>query len=153
MNKVETKKLISIIKGYYNNQFFVDEFVTQAWIDTMEHYDLDDSIEHLKEYLKEYPDTPPKPHIFIKGMLTIKQKQSHEDLIVACQSCGKWLNLSEYDSHYDRCLTIDYLYRIVKEKGANITREELEQYPQDTIDKLYRKYEPTEVWRNIIKTE
>lgn len=147
MNKVETKKLVDTIKGYYNSQFFVDEYVLQAWQDTMTTYDLEDAIDHLKEYLKEYPDTPPKPHLFTKGMLTSKQKQNHEDLIVACQLCGKWLPLSEYDQHYNLCLDIEYLIRVAREKGTNLDRAELEDCKKEIIDKLLAKYPPKEIWR------
>lgn len=64
---------------------------------------------------------------------------------VACQLCGKWLRIWEYDSHYEKCLDIEYLVSVAKEHGQDITREDLEQYPRSTIDKLLKKYEPKKV--------
>lgn len=64
---------------------------------------------------------------------------------VACQLCGKWLRIWEYDSHYDKCLDIEYLVSVAKERGEDITREDLEYYPKETIDKLLKKYEPKKV--------
>lgn len=61
---------------------------------------------------------------------------------IACQLCGKWMRAWEYDKHYEKCLDIEYLISIAKEKGENITRDDLKQYPQETIDKLLRKYDP-----------
>lgn len=146
LTKIEVKRLLNIIKGYYNSQFFVDEYVIQAWEIELEPYDMEDSEQRLKEYLKEFPDIPPKPHTFIKNMLTHEQKQKHEDYIVGCQLCGKWLPLSEYDKHYGRCLDIEYLLGVAREKGLDFTREDLEQYNQDTLNRLYEKYKPTGVW-------
>ena len=144
MNKVETKKLIDTIKGYYNSQFFIDEFVTQAWIDTMQPYDLDDALEHIQVYLKEYPDTPPKPHTFKRGLKTHEEKMllKNSDFTVECNLCHRWMSLDEYDSHYGKCLDIEYLENIAKQKGEVFTREDLENQPDRIIQALLSKYPP-----------
>ena len=51
---------------------------------------------------------------------------------VACQLCGKWLRIWEYDSHYEKCLDIEYLVSVAKEHEQDITREDLEQYVFET---------------------
>lgn len=144
MNKAETNKLLNKIKGYYNSQFFIDEYVIDAWTETMKPYELEDAIEHLQTYLKSFPEIAPKPHTFKKGLYTPEEKSKYRnsDLTVACQLCGRWMPLEEYDTHYGKCLDIEYLVNVAKEKGQNITRDDLEEYPQATIDKLLRKYEP-----------
>lgn len=144
MNKNETKKLLNTIKGYYNNQFFVDEYVVEAWTETMQPYDLDDCIEHLQTYLKDNPDTPPKPHTFKRGLYTHEEKMTikNSDYTVECNLCHRWLSLDEYDSHYGKCLDIEYLVSVAKQKGENFTREDLENCRQDIIDKLLAKYPP-----------
>ena len=143
MNKIEAKRLLNLIKGYYNTQFFVDESVIQVWQTELEPYDLEDAEDRLKSYLKEFPDIPPKPHTFIKGMLTIEQKKKRDDFIICCQ---KAMPLSEFDPHYGRCLDIEYLVGVAKRRGENIKRKDLEEYNQETIDKLIKKYEPKEMW-------
>ena len=58
--------------------------------------------------------------------------------------------LEENDSHYGKCLDIEYLVNVAKERGQEITRQDLEEYPQTTIDKLLKKYEPKKAqltWR------
>lgn len=152
MNKAETKKLTNLIKGYYNAQFFIDDYVLEAWYEQLKPYELEDAIEHIQEYLKQNPDTPPKPHTFTRGLLTTeeKRKYKHSDYTVACQLCGRWMPLEEYDSHYSKCLDIEYLVNVAKERGQEITRQDLEEYPQTTIDKLLKKYEPKKAqltWR------
>ena len=147
MKKSEVSKLLNKIKGYYNSQFFIDEYVTEAWVESLEPYDFEDAEEHIKEYLKEYPDIAPKPHTFIKGMLTKQQKEARKNsgYLVSCNLCGKWMSLQEYDIHYGRCLDIQYLVSVAKQKGEEYTREDLEQCKPEVIDKLLNKYPPKKV--------
>ena len=147
MTKTEVSKLLNKIKGYYNSQFFIDEYVTEAWVDSLKDYDLEDAEEHIKEYLKEYPDTPPKPHVFIRNLLTHEQKEKrkNESYLVSCNLCGKWLSNQEYEEHYGRCLDIQYLLSVAKQKGEKFTREDLENCRPEVIDKLLAKYPPKKV--------
>ena len=147
MKKTEVSTLLNKIKGYYNSQFFIDDYVMEAWTDTLKPYELNDAIEHIQKYIKEFPDIAPKPHTFIKGLLTPEEKEKYRnsEFTVACQLCGRWLPLNEYDEHYGKCLDIEYLVMVAKQKGQDITREDLEEYPKSTIDKLLKKYEPEKV--------
>lgn len=146
MNKQETQKLTNTIKGYYNSQFFIDEFVINAWYEELKNYELQDAIDHIKKYVKEFPDTPPKPHTFIKGLLTREQKRqlANEKYFVQCKLCHKWMGMKEYDEHYGRCLDIEYLVNVAKQKGEKISREELEHCKADILNKLLYKYAPKE---------
>ena len=147
MTKSEINKLVNTIKGYYNSQFFIDDFVLNAWYESLKDYDLEDAEEHLKDYLKNYPDTPPKPHTFKNGLYTHEEKETmrNQKYTIACNLCGRWMNLEEYDRHYDKCLDIQYLISVAKSKGHNLTREELENKRQDVIDGLLAKYPPTKL--------
>jgi len=144
VNKIETKNLLNKIKGYYNSQFFVDEYILDAWHDTLKDYEKEDCIEHIKDYLKENPDTPPKPQTFKKGLLTSEEKRKlkERDYSVSCNLCGKWLSLEEYERHYDKCLDIQYLMGIAKQQGKILPREDLESAKPEVIKKLMEKYEP-----------
>lgn len=144
MNKTETKKLTDKIKGYYNSQFFVDDYVLEAWYETMKPYDLDDAIDHIQVYIKENPDTPPKPHTFKKGLYTHEEKERirNSKFTVECNLCRRFMPLAEYEEHYDKCLDIQYLVSKAKEKGENLTREDLENQPERIIVGLLAKYKP-----------
>lgn len=144
MKKSEVNKLLNKIKGYYNSQFFIDDYVIEAWTESMENYDLEDAEEHLKDYLKEYPDIAPKPHTFIRGLYTHEEKEiiKNSKYTVECNLCHRWMPLSEYENHYGRCLDIQYLISVAKSKGHNLTREELENKREDVINGLLAKYPP-----------
>lgn len=147
MNKTEVKKLTNIIKGYYNNQFFVDDYVLEAWYEIMKPYELDDAIKHIQTYIKDFPDIPPKPHTFKSGLYTPeeKEKMKNTNYTIECNLCHRWMTMSDYETHYDRCLDISYLVDIAKQKGESYTREDLENCKPGVIDRLLEKYPPKQV--------
>lgn len=147
MTKTEVNKLLNKIKGYYNSQFFIDEYVIDAWYESMKDYDLEDAEKHLKDYLKENPDIAPKPHTFKRGLYTHEEKETMKNAkyTVECNLCHRWMPFSEYERHYDRCLDIQYLVSVAKSKGKDLSREELENSRDDVINGLLAKYPPTKL--------
>lgn len=147
MNKQETIKLLNTIKGYYNSQFFIDDYVIEAWYETMKPYDLEDTMEHIQEYIKEFPNDPPKPQTFKRGLHTHDEKVRLREskFTVECNLCHRFMSLADYDSHYGKCLDIQYLVNVAKEKGEGITREDLENQPERVLNGLLVKYEPKEI--------
>lgn len=148
MNKIETQKLTNKIKGYYNSSFFVDEYVIDAWYETMKPYDLEDAIEHIQEYVKEFPNDPPKPQTFKRGLYTHDEKVRLREskFTVECNLCHRFMPLQEYDEHYGKCLDIQYLVSVAKQKGEDYSREDLENQPERVINGLLNKYQPKQ-WK------
>lgn len=148
MTKNETKTLLNKIKGYYNSSFFVDEYVIEAWTDTMTPYDLEDAIEHIQEYVKEFPNDPPKPQTFKRGLYTHDEKVRLREskFTVECNLCHRFMPLEEYDEHYGKCLDIQYLVSVAKQKGEDYSREDLENQPERVINGLLNKYQPKQ-WK------
>lgn len=68
----------------------------------------------------------------------------YENDRVECNLCHRWLKIPEYDSHYNKCLDIQYLLSVAKQKGEEFTRQDLENCRQEIIDKLLDKYPPTQ---------
>ena len=147
MTKGETRNLLSKFKGYYNNQFFIDEDIINVWVEEMEPYDYGDALEHIKEYVKEFPDTAPRPQIFRRGLYTHEQKQQMKDskYTVECNLCHRWMPYEEYERHYEKCLDIQYLVSVAKEKGLDMTREKLENQRNEVIIGLLNKYPPAKI--------
>lgn len=67
----------------------------------------------------------------------------YENDRVECNLCHRWMKIEMYDLHYEKCLDIEYLVNKAKEKGESFEREDIEDCRQDIIDKLLKKYEPT----------
>jgi len=152
MTKNETKTLLSKIKGYYNSQFFIDEYVIDAWYETMKPYDLEDAIEHIQVYVKENSDVAPKPQTFKRGLLTHEEKMRYRNskYVVNCNLCKRLMSFQEYEDHYGRCLGIQYLLGITKNKNLDLTREQLESYSPHILNKLIEKYKPKEVEHDFV---
>ena len=66
---------------------------------------------------------------------------------IQCNLCGRWMKIPMYDLHYNRCLDIQYLVSVAKQKGEEFTREDLENCKSEVIDKLLLKYPPTKLER------
>ena len=147
MKKTEVSKLLNKIKGYYNSQFFIDEYTTEAWVETLEPYDLEDALEHIQVYVRENPEVAPRPQTFIKGLHTHEDKIliKNSNYTVECNLCHRFMTLGQYDEHYDRCLDISYLVDIAKQKGEDLSREDLEYCRPGVIEKLLIKYPPKKV--------
>ena len=143
MEKNEVKKLISKIKAYYY-YFALEKDSMQEWFDKLENYDFVDVSKKVEEHLKsEEAKEPPKLHYLTKNILTTKQKeQAKNGYLVECNLCHRWMPIEEYDNHYDRCLSIEYLIKIAKTKNENIKREDLENCREDVLNRLYNKYKP-----------
>lgn len=69
----------------------------------------------------------------------------YTEIEVACQLCGRWMRVWQYDEHFDKCLDIEYLVRTMNEHGEDITREDLEGLSRESINKLLKKHEPKKV--------
>lgn len=154
MNKMEAKKLTDKIKGYYNSQFFIDEYVIDAWYETMKPYDLEDAIEHIQSYIRDYPDTPPRPHTFKRGLYTAEEKERmrNANYTVECNLCHRWISIQDYDDHYSKCLDITYLVDVAKQKGEEYSREDLENCTDKVIERLISKYPPKKLDINEVFT-
>lgn len=146
MKKNETNTLLNKIRGYYN-EFYFDDYVLDVWYETLKPYEYEDALEHIKEYVKNYPEVPPRPHTFKNGLYTLEQKErmKNTNYTIQCNLCGRWMSVQEYDAHYGRCLDIQYLLDVAKQKGEEYTREDLENCKPSVIDKLLEKYPPKKI--------
>lgn len=146
MKKTDTNILLNKIKGYYYD-FYFDDYVLDVWYETLKSYDYEDAEEHIKEYVKNYPEVPPRPHTFKNGLYTPEEKErmKNTNYTIQCNLCGRWMDLTTYDRHYDRCLDIQYLVSVAKQKGESLTREDLENCKAGVIEKLLEKYPPKEM--------
>ena len=66
----------------------------------------------------------------------------YENDKVECNLCHRWMRLDIYNAHYGKCLDVEYLVNVAKEKGEEFTREDIEGCSQEIIDKLLAKYPP-----------
>lgn len=146
MTKEETNKIIKQIKAYYY-YFDLDKDSLKIWSDKMLPYSYEDVIKRVEEHIQgEERQNPPRIQDLLRRLLTEEQKAKATDTYyVTCNLCQRLMPLEEYDSHYDKCLSIEYLVARSKNEGTPLSREQLENTKQDILAKLYEKYKPQEM--------
>jgi hypothetical protein len=140
MTKNEVINFLKKIKANYQS-FSMEDYVINEWYDRLKPYDVDDVYSKLDQHLKgERCSEIPKIHYITKYLKNPSEKlQSIDDYIVYCPLCQKEVRYSQFNEHYDKCLSIRYLMK----KIGNVTYEELEDlYIKDkaTYDRVYLKY-------------
>lgn len=127
MKKPEVVNFLEKIKVYYPN-FTINDMVRTEWINKLEPYDYEDCCIKLDEYLdSEYQKDPPKPNWIIKYLKTTEEKLNRPLFIVICPNCGKTMNYNNFDEHYKRCNSTDYMiHEMKKYLHKDVKRTQLE---------------------------
>lgn len=144
MNRVEVTKLLKRIRAHWN--YFNDaDYVVDEWLRLLKPYDNYDVNVKLDNYVKDNEkDMPPTPKYMATYLLTPEQKEnSKKGILVDCNLCHKTMLLSEYDSHYGKCLKVKTVLLILRKKGKVIEYDELFQYD---IKKIERFLEENKVY-------
>lgn len=145
MTKEETNKIVKQIKAYYY-YFDLDKDSLKIWSEKMLPYSFEDVMKRVEDHIQgEERQNPPRIQDLIRRLLTEEQKAKATDTYyVTCNLCQRLMTLEEYDSHYDKCLSIEYLAAKSKSVETPISREQLEDTRLEVLNKLYEKYKPEE---------
>lgn len=148
MQKTEVITFMKKIKAYYQT-FSMEDYIVSEWQDRLKPYDLEDVYAKLDQHLSgELKDQIPKLHYITKFLKTSEEKLKPSiDYLVDCNLCHRTMRLSEYDNHYSKCSSINYLLRMLKKANKEVAYEELEDLydtNRTTFEQVYNKYK-TEV--------
>lgn len=133
MTLEETKKVIDKIKIHrlsFGNQLDKSgmENLKLEWFRILEPYDYVDVDEKLNEYFRDGDNEGkyPNPYYLVKYLKTSEKKNQTNEYYVICPQCQEYINLSVFDSHYNKCLSMNYVISSMKKYfNKKITREEL----------------------------
>lgn len=149
----ETKQIVDKIKIYrpsFGGQFDKSGFdkLKLEWFRILEPYDYADVDKKLDEYFKngdnfgKYPDV----YYLIKYLKKHEEKLKNGNYYVRCNICGGIVEFNNYDNHYDRCNSADYLckmsekyfnQKLNKEKMLKASQSDFEKYYWEFCSKLY----------------
>lgn len=129
----ETKKLVDKIKIHrlsFGNQLDKSELgnLKLEWFRILEPYDYADVDEKLNEYFRNDDNEGkyPTPYNLVKYLKTIEKKKQTYGYCVICPQCQEYINLSDFECHYNKCLSMNYVISSMKKYfNKKITREEL----------------------------
>lgn len=135
----ETNLFMERIKQHYQ-EFIIDDLKIEEWHNELQKYDFKDVNEKLDEHLRseQYGTNIPKLYFLTKYLKTEEEKKQNRTYYTKCQLCQKKVNLAEYDKHYEKCSSIEYLIRTAKKHYNKIvTREYLENLSEYEFEKKY----------------
>ena len=142
MTRQEVDNLLEKVQAY-RQSFLITKMVIAEWRRVLEPYDSEDVNKKLDEFFRnseenfgKYPDV---------CYLTKYLKKHDEKLkaginYVRCQICQQPIELTEYDKHYDRCSSIEYLCKIAeKHYNRKLNKEELRKLSDKDFEEKYWK--------------
>ena len=139
MEITETQKILRKITTF-RQSFLIKKDTVDEWHKILKDYDYKDVDNKLDDYFKEsknfgqYPD----PYYLTKYLIKTNEKFSINNIMVKCSICGKKISQEQLEAHYDKCSSIDYIYRMhQKHYNTNIRKSELWELPDDTFNKMY----------------
>ena len=161
MSRKEVSDLLEKIQAY-RQSFLITNAVINEWNRVLEPYDYDDVNKKLDEYFKngdnfgKYPDV----YYLIKYLKSYDEKIKTNGIGARCQICDRIVNIDNYNEHYDRCSSTEYLCnmsekyfnrKLNKEKLLGANREEFEKYYWEFCKKLYEKIDDNELIKHSLK--
>lgn len=112
------------------------------WHKVLEQFDYEDVDKKLDDFLQDSKNfgVPPEVHYLIKYLKTHDEKLKVGINYVRCQNCQQVVELTEYDKHYDRCSSIEYLCKIAeKHYNRKLNKEELWKLSDEDFEEKYWK--------------
>lgn len=141
MELKEVSMLLKRIKSHYQ-EFIVDDFKVNEWYKELKDYSLEDVMEKLEQHLKseQYGSQIPKVYFLTKYL--IKEQEKNKKLVgnQQCNICHKMINIDEFETHFDRCSSVDYLNRrSIDYFEKPIDKEKYMNMEQRLFDEKYNK--------------
>nr|DAW91333.1 MAG TPA: Loader and inhibitor of phage G40P [Bacteriophage sp.] len=142
MSRKEVSDLLEKIQAY-RQSFLITNAVINEWNRVLEPYDYEDVDKKLDDFFKNgdnfgrYPDV----YYLTKYLKKIEEKLKDGVNYVRCQMCQASIDLSEYNKHYDRCLSTDFLCKMSEKYfQKKLNRGKLMSSDKTTFDNYYWEF-------------
>ena len=152
----ETNKIMLRIKEHYQ-EFVIDEGKIDEWHIFLKDYTYADVSKKLDEHLssEQYGQYIPKVAFLVKYLTKEEDKNKVEDFKIQCRLCEKYIKNSEYQEHFKRCSSINYMndqrYKYFGKKFDDNAIKQLWNMEEETFRKKYR--EMLEIVKNNTKDD
>ena len=139
---MERKQVVDLLKRikYNYNEFIVDDYTITEWYKELKDYELEDVMDKLDQHFRseQYGKQPPKVYFLTKYLTKERDKAKEDNSKVLCEICNEVIPFKEYDRHYSRCLSVEYLdknYFILN--NNHLDKKTLRKLSQEEFDKKY----------------
>lgn len=112
----------------------------KEWYKVLINYDNVEVNSELDEYLKDPSNDNKIPAVYnlVSNLKKISNKNVDYEPRVYCKICNANISLKNYQKHYDRCSSIEYLSKMaLKYLNMKLRKEELRSLSDEEFEKLY----------------
>lgn len=141
MEKKDVTKIMDKIQAF-RQSFLVNNNTFNEWCKILESYRFEDVDKKLDEYFRDisnfgqYPDA----YYLTKYLKTEEQLSQTQEINAKCSLCVKEMPYNDLEEHYDRCSSIDYVYREARKYlHKTFDKQKLWEMDKETFDRLYWK--------------
>lgn len=140
----ETRYFMERMKVYYPS-LVIDDFTTQEWHSQLKDYSSQDINEKFNEHLKSEEYNKYIPKISFLTAYLVKEKEKLEPKLsktkVMCEICNKTIDFNDYQNHFDRCSSVNYIFTNGKKYlHRNFDKQKMMIMDNDSFDNLYIKF-------------
>ena len=142
MERKDVQTILKRIKTNYSD-FVLDDYTTSEWYKELKDYDLEDVMDKLEQHFRseQYGSQPPKVYFLTKYLVKTKDKNKNENIKVYCPICKGIVDLKEFNEHYDRCLSVEYLNdNNIKYFQKEVDKEKYRQMGEQEFRIKYNKF-------------
>lgn len=137
----ETTKIMERIKQHYQ-EFIIDDYKIDEWHNELSKYDFKEVNDKLDQHMRseQYGQYIPKLFFLTRNLKTLKQKAEKKEYIVICPFCKSYLNYDKFDSHRERCSSVEFLNEQCNRFNMKpIDKDHYRKMPQEQFDEIYYK--------------
>ena len=141
---MELKDVKIVLKRIEINypSFVNDDYTRSEWYRELKDYTLEDVMEKLEQHFRseQYGNQIPKVYFLTKYLTKEQDKGKELTGSERCHVCNKWINIKEFEKHFDRCSSVDYLNRRnIQHFNKPIDKEKYMIMEQKEFDEKYNK--------------
>ncbi len=139
MTREEGKKIVDKVQ-VFRQSFLITQTVYQEWFRVLEPYDYYDVEKKLDDYFRDSDNFGKYPDVYYltKYLKTEEEKKILSVPHVSCQICKKSVKYEDYQRHYDRCSSVDYVVEMSKRYlDKTFNKDKLMSADDNTFKKFY----------------
>ena len=129
--------------GYISASYRVENSTSMiySWLDILQEYDYEEVKQALYEAMSEdrFQRTPPQAQYLVRNLVKKYDKVDYSKQVVYCPICRRPLNQSDYEKHFDRCSSVEYVLNqcIRFNSSCRYTKRELYEMSEEDFEKYY----------------
>ena len=138
MTEKEVKQLLLTVSSQYQS-FKVDDYVVKEWLNYCKDYSKEDvELKYRQHLVGDYKDRIPNIAYMTKYLVRINDKD--KAITIRCQLCGEAMLLKDYDKHYARESSVNYIEKqALKYFNKPIDRTKYLEMNEEEFDERYTK--------------